>query len=59
MFQGEPFPEADYGEAIEQVQAAIAKYDPSIIGYKWNPESPRIQLEPIGSRGYIELLAIK
>lgn len=58
-FQGEPFPEADYGEAIEQVQAAIAKYDPSIIGYKWNPESPRIQLEPIGSRGYIELLAIK
>ena len=41
-FQDEPFPEADYGEAIEPVQAAIAKYAPSIIGYKWNPESPRM-----------------
>ncbi len=59
MFQGEPFAEADFGAAIEQVQTAIKKYDPSIIGYKWDSENPRIQLEPIGSRGYIELLAVK
>lgn len=59
MFQGEPFAEEDFGTAIEQVQDAIKKYDPSIIGYKWDKSNPRIQLEPIGTRGYIELLAIK
>ena len=59
MFQGEPFAEEHFGTAIEEVQAAIKKYDPSVIGYKWDSENPRIQLEPIGSRGYIELLAVK
>ncbi|MDE6105008.1 MAG: helix-turn-helix domain-containing protein [Clostridia bacterium] len=59
MFQGEPFAEANFGAAIEQVQTAIKKYDPNIIGYKWDSKNPRIQLEPIGSRGYIELLAVK
>ncbi len=59
MFQGEPFNEEDYGEAIDMVQAAMKKYDPSVIGYVWNDEnSPRIQLEPRGERGYIELRAI-
>ena len=59
MFQGEPFAEENFGIAIEEVQSAIKKYDPSVIGYKWDSDNPRIQLEPIGSRGYIELLAIK
>ncbi len=59
MFQGEPFVEEDYEEAILQVWEAIKKYDPSVIGYSWDDENPRIQLEPIGTRGYIELVAIK
>lgn len=59
MFQGEPFAEEDYGKAIEQVWAAIKKYDPAILGLGWDEENPRIQLEPIGTRGYIELLAVK
>ena len=59
MFQGEPFAEEDFGTAIEEVQNAIKKYNPSSIGCKWDKENPRIQLEPIGSRGYIELLAVK
>ncbi len=59
MFQGEPFNEEDYGEAISTVQNSMKKYDPSVIGYTWNDEnSPRIQLEPRGERGYIELRAI-
>lgn len=58
MFQGEPFDEADFCTAIEQLQNAIEKYDPSVIGYKWNTEEPQIQLEPIGTRGYIELVPI-
>lgn len=59
LFQGEPFAEEDYAQAIEEVAAAIAKYDPSGIGYAWDRENPRIQLEPIGSRGYMELLPIR
>lgn len=59
MFKGEPFAEEDYGQAIEEVQTAIAKYDPAVIGSQWDQTNPRIQLEPIGSRGYIELLPIK
>lgn len=59
MFQGEPFAEEDYCMAIDEVKAAIEKYDPTLIGYSWTNQSPRIQLEPIGTRGYIELLPIK
>lgn len=59
MFQGEPFREEDYCEAISAVQQSIHKYDPSVIGCKWDDENPRIQLEPRGERGYIELRAVK
>ena len=59
MFRGEPFKEENFEEAINEVLNAIEKYDPSIVGYVWDKANPRIQLEPIGSRGYIELLPIK
>lgn len=59
MFQGEPFREEDYCEAITTVQKAMDKYQPSVIGYEWDDEVPRIQLEPRGERGYIELKAVK
>jgi len=59
MFQGEPFNEEDYCEAIMAVQASMEKYDPAIIGYRWDESNPRIQLEPRGERGYIELKAVK
>ena len=59
MFQGEPFAEEDYCEAIEEVQNAITKYNPVTVGYVWDEKNPRIQLEPIGTRGYIELVPIK
>lgn len=59
MFQGEPFPEEEYCRAIDEVQDAIEKYNPKFIGYAWDPENPRIQLEPTGGRGYIELVAVK
>lgn len=58
-FQGEPFKEEDYCEAIEAVQHAMDQYDPTVIGYEWDDENPRIQLEPRGNRGYIELRAVK
>ena len=59
MFQGEPYKEEDYVKAITNVQEAIKKYDPSVIGYQWDNSNPCIQLEPRGERGYIELKAVK
>lgn len=59
MFQGEPFEEEKYSLAIIDVQNALKKYDPTIIGYEWDNENPQIQFEPRGERGYIELKAIK
>lgn len=58
MFQGEPFAEEDYCQAIEEVQSAINKYDPALLGYRWDKSQPRLQLEPIGARGYIEMLPV-
>lgn len=58
MFQGEPFAEEDYCEAISAVEQAMNSYDPAVIGYAWDDSNPRIQLEPRGSRGYIELRAV-
>ena len=59
MFQGEPFAEEDYCDAISAVQQAMNGYDPDIIGYRWDDSNPRIQLEPRGNRGYIELRSAK
>ncbi len=59
QFQGDPFAEEDYWRAIEAVQTAMDRYDPSVIGCRWDEDSPRIQLEPRGERGYIELRAIR
>lgn len=58
MFQGEPFEEEDYCQAIDAVQEVIGRYEPSVLGYAWDERNPRVQLEPIGTRGYIELLAV-
>lgn len=59
MFQGEPFDEANFQQAISELWNAIEKYDPAVVGYAWDDSNPRIQLEPVGARGYIELKAVK
>ena len=59
MFQGEPFQEEDYQQAIAEIWESEKNYDPSLIGYQWDDTNPRIQLEPIGTRGYIELVPIR
>ena len=59
MFQSEPFAEEDFEEAILQVLNAIQKYNPETVGYRWDASNPRIQLEPIGARGYMELHPVK
>ena len=59
MFVGEPFEEEAFEEAIDEIWKAEKKYNPRLIGYEWDPDNPRIQLEPVGSRGYIEYVAVR
>lgn len=59
MFRGEPFMEEDFEDAIAEIQNAEKKYDPALAGFRWDSENPKIQLEPVGTRGYIELLPVK
>ena len=54
-----PFREEDYAQTILGVERAMDRYSPALIGYAWDDENPRIQLEPRGERGYIELRAVK
>lgn len=59
QFQGQPFCEEDYCEAIHTVQVFMDSYDPAYLGYRWDDENLRIQLEPRGGRGYIELRTVR
>jgi len=55
IFQGQPYDDAHFEEAIGSLWETIRHYDPEIYGFKWADEDgPRIQLEPQGYRGYIE-----
>ena len=58
LFSGEPFADEDYVAAINEIWEAEKKYNPEFIGYKWDDTNPRIQLEPRGERGYIELVPV-
>lgn len=58
-FQGEPFAEDDFEDAIEEIWDVIKRYDPAVIGCAWDDANPRIQLEPRGKRGYVELVPVK
>lgn len=59
LFQGEPFKEEDYCDAINQIWEVEKRYNPEVHGYAWDDSNPRIQLEPLGERGYIELCPVK
>lgn len=60
VFQGEPFEDEKFSEAISAVWNAIKRYDPKLFGWDWAPnDNPRFQLEPIGARGYIEGLPVR
>ncbi len=55
VFQGEPYDDEKFTDAIDEVWNHIDKFDPNIYGYNWAPDAaPRFQLAPMGYRGYIE-----
>ena len=59
LFRGEPFDQENYVSAITEIWDAEKKYNPEFIGFEWDDSNPRIQLEPRGERGYIELVPVK
>lgn len=59
LFRGEPFEEKHFEDAIREIWVAEEKYNPEFLGYEWDDKNPRIQLEPIGERGYMELVPVK
>jgi AraC-like DNA-binding protein len=55
IFQGQPYEDANFEEAIGSLWETIKDYKPEIYGFQWAEEDgPRFQLEPKGYRGYIE-----
>lgn len=55
VFQGEPYPDEEFEESINEIWDMIEKYKPEIYGYSWaEDKAPRFQLAPMGYRGYIE-----
>ncbi|MDW7659874.1 MAG: helix-turn-helix domain-containing protein [Bacillota bacterium] len=60
IFQGEPYEDENFGEAIDEIWEIIKNYNPSLYGFEWaDDENPRFQLEPQGYRGYIEGRPVK
>ena len=60
VFQGEPFDDEQYDEAILSLWERIEVFNPVVYGYEYADElSPRMQLAPFGWRGYIEMRPIR
>ena len=55
VFQGPPFEEQDFEEAISSLWDVMKSYRPETYGFTWaDGDGPRFQLRPEGYRGYIE-----
>jgi AraC-like DNA-binding protein len=60
VFQGQPFIDEQFGEAIDEVWGVMGSYEPELYGFEWADEDgPRFQLEPQGYRGYIEARPVR
>lgn len=59
IFQGEPYEDENFTDAIGEVWDHIKKFDPKLYGYTYDLDQPRFQMEPRGYRGYIEGKPVK
>lgn len=60
VFQGPPYNDADFEEAITNLWNVIKTYNPELYGFSWDDEAgPRFQMAPMGYRGYIEGRPVK
>jgi AraC family transcriptional regulator len=55
VFQGPPFEDRDFEQAISSLWDVMSSYRPHTYGFAWaDDDGPRFQLRPEGYRGYIE-----
>jgi AraC family transcriptional regulator len=55
IFQGQPYQDEKFQEAIGELWEVMKTYNPEIYGFAWaDDDGPRFQLSPLGYRGYIE-----
>jgi AraC family transcriptional regulator len=60
VFQGKPYEDENFKEAITELWEVMKTYDPKIYGFEWADEDgPRFQLAPMGYRGYIEARPVR
>ncbi len=60
VFQGPPFADENFGEAISSLWEEMDSYQPELYGFAWDEEAaPRFQFIPQGYRGYIEGRPVK
>ena len=60
VFQGQPYEDEKFSEAIGEMWEAMKNYNPEIYGFRWaDDDGPRFQLAPMGYRGYIEARPVK
>ncbi len=60
VFQGPPFEDDDFEEAIGELWEFVKTFDPKLYGYEWaENDAPRFQLAPMGYRGYIEAKPVR
>jgi len=60
VFQGPPYDDENFEEAISDIWEIMKTYDPKIYGYEWaDQDAPRFQLSPMGYRGYIEARPVR
>jgi AraC-like DNA-binding protein len=60
VFQGEPYDDEHFEEAVGFCMQHIGSFNPEVYGYQYAPEeAPRMQLAPEGWRGYIEMLPVR
>ena len=60
VFQGQPFEDEHFDDAIADLWDLMKKYTPELYGFEWADEiAPRFQMEPQGYRGYIEARPVR
>lgn len=60
VFQGEPYDDENFGEAVGAAIERIGGFNPEVYGWQYAPEAaPRMQLAPMGWRGYIEMRPVR
>lgn len=60
VFQGEPYDDSHFEEAVGLCMERIGRFNPEVYGYRYAPDlAPKMQLAPMGWRGYIELYPVE